>query len=282
MEERAEGKWQPTRFERWHDCDEKSSTGVAHILTDVGPAVLKALGNKEGPHALVREFIGTSLARWFGPATFDFALIHIESWQEIKLGGGKRALPGAAFVTRVVSGGSWSSKEKDLKQVVNPDDITRLVMVDTWLLNADRCPPKGSARHPNHDNVFLSLEGMRGKDCRLIAMDFSDCLKVEQELTSRIAQLRHIRDERLYGLFPAFERYVTRAAYEAGLARLAQVTEPDMANIVNHVPRDWQMPASVRRATTDFLVQRARFLLEHLPTILGLYAQEQEKLPGTE
>ena len=272
--------WHPTHVERWEECDERSSTGVARIRTDAGPAYLKAIGNAEGPHALVREWVGTAVARWFGLTTFDFAQITLEPNLEIPLGKGKEAEPGPAFVTRAERGGSWSGKGDDLKHLVNPEDVTGLVIADTWLLNEDRYPPPGSAREPNRDNVFLSMDGLSGRDVRLVAMDFSDCMKPPSTLTPRIADIGNTKREGLFGLFPEFQGLLQRPAYERGLARLGEAREPDMAPIAQQLPSEWDVTDALRDTILRFLVQRAAFLVDHLPEVLGLRVQEQQEMDG--
>ena len=267
--------WNPTRFERWEDCNDRCSTGVARIQTDSGPAYLKALGNAEGPHALVREWVGTSLARWFGLTTFDFARIGLEPGFDIKLGREKTAEPGPAFVTRAEPGLPWSGKIEEFKHVVNPGELTGLIILDTWLLNADRFPPGDGERHPNYDNVFLSTEGLSGKERRLVAMDFTECLKPPSTLTTRIADIGNWQEKRLFCFFPEFRDLIQRASYEQGLARLSEATQAEMEPIVQQLPREWDVSNPVRDAITRLLVQRAAFLVEHLPKALGPYVQEQ-------
>ena len=140
--------------------------------------------------------MGTSLARWFGLPTFDFEIIQIEPGIEVPLGGGLQAKPGSAFVTLSTLGDPWSGGNSDLKRIVNPSDITKLVILDTWLLNADRYPPDGLARKPNYDNVFLAYDSATKKK-RLLAMDFTECLKTGSSLSSSInnvsAQIADLR-----------------------------------------------------------------------------------------
>jgi len=45
------GTWQPTTFKRFYKAH-RTSLGTAQIMTDVGRAYLKALGNPQGPHVL--------------------------------------------------------------------------------------------------------------------------------------------------------------------------------------------------------------------------------------
>lgn len=169
----------------------------------------------------------------------------------------------------------WSGDADELAQLVNPGDITKLIMLDNWVLNSDRYPPPLSSRQPNYDNVFLSTDGLKGKQRRLVAMDFSDCLKPEVSLTPRIANISNVQDERLFGLFPQFRAYLSRLAYEEGLKRLDEVSDVEMRSIVEAVPDAWDVNRSTRDALLRFLVQRAAFLAMHLPKTLGLYVQVQ-------
>lgn len=270
-------RWSPTRFERFESANDGCSTKVVIITTDAGRAYLKALGNPEGPHALAREWVGTSLARWFGLPTFDFGIIQIEPGIEVPLGGDLLALPGCAFVTRATLGEPWSGMKGDLKRIVNPSDLTGLVLLDTWLLNADRHPPEGLARKPNYDNVFLEYDRAMKKK-RLLAMDFTECLKTGSTLNTRINNIEYLKDQRIYGLFPEFRPFLDRATFHTGLKRLESVKGDEMRDIVNGIPHDWEVSDAVRNAIVDFLVQRAGFLVENLPGAFHPYLGKQAGL----
>ncbi len=70
--------WQPTTFLRFlRGMD--TSMGTARIETDAGPAYVKALGNRQGPHPLACEWVATELARWFGLPTFETAIMRIDA-----------------------------------------------------------------------------------------------------------------------------------------------------------------------------------------------------------
>jgi len=278
----AKNIWCPTYFMRSEAVNDGCSTKVAIIQTDAGRAYLKALGNPMGPHALAREWIGTSVARWFGLTTFDFAIIQLDSGLDVALGAGHKAEPGSAFVTRAEPGGPWSGLAETLADLVNPEDITRLAIMDTWVLNPDRFPPPQLNRGPNPDNVFLSVEGLSGKACRVVAMDFSDCLNIGGELNARIADIKHWQNDHLYGMFPNFARFFSRQAYEDCLSKLARVTKADMAEIVNRIPPDWDVPEEVRNRIADFLVARAHYLVEQLPVLFRPYLGVQDDLPELE
>jgi len=271
--------WQPTYFERWEECDKGSSTGVARVRTDAGIAYIKTLGNKEGPHALAREWIGTSLARWFGLPTFDYAIFEIEPGCDIPLGGGRKALAGPAFAARFERGRSWGGTAKDLKLLDNPEVITPLVVFDTLVLNADRQPPPGHAkRNPNRENVYFSERDATKGHYRLVAMDFSDCLKVRSELTPHLADIDHVQDERIYGLFPEFRPWLRRDEFRSALAKLARLSRRSLDPILGAVPREWEVDGAAREAVTSFLTGRARFLERHLPEALKYDFAEQTEL----
>lgn len=270
--------WRPTYVQRFERAIDGCSTKVAIVQTDAGRAYLKALGNPEGPHALAREWLGTSLARWFGLVTFDFAIVQIEPGIEVPLGSGYKASPGSAFVTRAEAGAPWSGSKGALKHIVNLADVTRLVVLDTWLLNADRYPPPGFHRGPNRDNVFLSFEG-RPKNPRLIAMDFTECLKSGSALNTKIGTINYIKDERIYGLFPEFAPYIDSDVFKGCLGRLDQVTSAEVAEIVEAIPTDWEVSREIRDAIRRFLTERAQFLIEHLPEALRPYLEQQVDLP---
>ncbi len=147
--------WQPNYIKRYHECFE-TSTGVARVLTDSGEVFIKPLGNAVGPHALAREWIGTSIARNLGLNTFDFAIMDVAPGDEIPLGHSRMALPGPAFVTRKMDGFVWGADLKQLEKVTDKGVFAKLVVLDTLILNQDRYPPSGSSRKANRDNVFFS------------------------------------------------------------------------------------------------------------------------------
>jgi hypothetical protein len=169
--------------------------GTARILTDAGPAYIKAMGNPQGPHQLACEYVGTQLAKWFGLATLEFHLLHIDaSIDEIPFPKGGCASSGPAFVTRAAEGHPWGGTEAELKPLVNREAISWLVVFDTWTLNCDRHPPDLADRRPNYDNVFLERVGERGQaQFRLLAIDQGCCFSGGRDLTPRISSIDHVR-----------------------------------------------------------------------------------------
>jgi hypothetical protein len=71
------------------------------------------------------------------------------------------------------------------------------------------------------------------------------------------------RDERIYGLFPAFAPHVRRRALALYSARLARISTERVRTIVAQVPRVWGVGHLVARVV-PFVVHRAHYLSERI------------------
>jgi len=230
------------------------------------------MGNRQGPHQLACEWVATQLAEWFGLPTLEYALLPIDAeFDEIPLFRGGRAVTGPAFVTKAASGHPWGGSEEELRQLANPGDVGKIVVFDTWVSNCDRHPPDLTVRRPNYDNVFLEdFSGSRGQQVRLIAMDHSHCFTCGGDLDERIAHIQRVKDDRLYGLFPAFMSHTHQEDVEAAIERLKEVDGETVARTVATIPDEWEVTARARSALLEFVVRRAEFVGE---TILGEIAR---------
>lgn len=271
MSVRASTPWRPTTFLRFEE-GRGSSMDTARIVTDAGPAFIKAMGNRQGPHALACEYVGTQLAQWFGLPTFDFAILTIDTEvDEIPFLRGGSAKSGPAFVTRAAAGHTWGGSENELMCLVNPTAISRLVVFDTWTRNCDRHPPDLSVRRPNYDNVFLEDVGPKGAgQCRLLAMDHGHCFTSAEELNARVARIDFVKDPGLYGLFPAFVSRVHQTDVESAVGELRQLSREFVASVVESVPREWEVTGRARAAWIDLICRRADFVAD---TILAKIAR---------
>jgi hypothetical protein len=255
-------KWQPTMFLRLIETLD-TSMATARIKTDAGTAYIKAIGNNQGPHQLACELVGTALARLIGLPTFDYAIIQIDAdLDRLELARGVRALSGSAFVTRALPQVPWDGTERELKRLVNPEDIALLVAFDTWTRNCDRHPPDHAQRRPNLDNVFLEKLGSgKNRRVRLIAMDHSCCFTCNNELVARnLRKIEWIRDDRLYGLFPAFKSTVRQSHARRAAKRLAAIDAGAVRSVVATIPSDWEVTGDIREALASSLVQRAAYV----------------------
>jgi len=266
---RAQNQWQPRRFVRFNKALD-TSVCTASILTDQGTAYIKAMGNRCGPHALASELLGTQLARWFGLQTFDFAIMEISEDDEIPFARGGAAQPGPAFLTREEQGTPWDGSAEGLGAIDNPQDISLLVVFDTWTLNCDRHPPDTESRRPNYDNVFLSSLPASPDRFLLKAMDHTHCFTCGREITNRVANIEQVRDERPYGLFPEFSSYLSVDLVRRASDRLGTITRPIIESFVATIPLEWEVDAGGRAALVELIYNRAFFVRENVLSIIGL------------
>jgi hypothetical protein len=248
--------WQPTFIARQENAL-KTGTRTIKVVTDQGSGYLKALGNPEGPHVLACDLLGTQLARWLGLPTFEFALIEVRDEYGLTFHGGARVSPGPAFITKYDPGDTWGGTDRQLDQLINPDDITRLVILDTWTLNCDRYAPEG--RRINRDNVFLSEEAPAGRFL-LRAMDHSHCFTCGKPLSRRVEHIDQIRDERIYGLFPEFQTRLDPRVVRDTTELLGRFRREDAETMTQAIPSEWDVDRATRNALVQFLTSRAGFL----------------------
>lgn len=259
--------WQPKTIRRFVKSV-ATATETVLVETDQGTGYLKALGNKSGPHALACEWVGTNLAKLVGLQTLDFSIIEIANDDEIPLASGELALPGPAFITRAERGTSWGGKASELERLANPEDIGRLVLLDTWVLNCDRYPADLTARKPNGDNVFLSRVGAQRGKFIIKAIDHTHCFTCGRELNVNIAHIDIVREARVYGLFPDFKPLLFRSDVSQAVEDLKMITQAKIQTVVESIPSAWQVNRQVRNALVNFLCDRAAFLSENFVSFL--------------
>lgn len=255
------GVWAPTRIKRVIKVLTGPSTCPVHAMTDAGEAIVKLLGNPQGPHALAREWIGTRVAAWLGLPTFDMALVAYDGNLLIP---GISPTSGPSIAFRFTHGRVWSGSAEDLRACA-PAQIAGIAVIDTWLRNDDRYGPpvEGRPARINERNVYIA-----DAPERLVAMDFTDALRLDRgasaTLSPRLSNIAYVRDETVYGALPDFVPYLGEAALEPFLQRLGEVSPEVMARIVGEVPRAWDVSDAVRSAVVTFLIDRAAYLRRHL------------------
>lgn len=252
--------WQPTFIEKQIGAA-PSSTCPATVVTDAGGAVLKAINNPEGPHALAREWIVTRLARWFGLPTFDIAILDVTDIDDIAMGKHARPVdPGPAIVTRYERGKNWDGKDSTLALIENTETITGIIVFDTWVRNRDRYL---HGTRINLGNVYLSEENAAQGRFVLKAIDHTHCL-AQGDLNAKMSGIDAIRDGRIYGLFPEFRSRVENPLVSDALNRLGNVDRSIIMEAVDDLPKAWQVEPAAVAAMTELLVQRASYLQDHL------------------
>lgn len=251
--------WQPTTIRR-PDKLFATATETVRVTTDAGPGFLKALGNRGGPQYLAADWLGTQLAAWLGLPTFEFIIIAVTPEDEIHFKNGL-AQPGPAFITREQSGMTWGGTEDELNSLVNPEDIGKLVLFDTWTRNCDRYPPDINARKPNLGNVFLSNEDMEDGKFQLVAMDHTHCFNCGRDLNAQLANIDLVKDDRVYGLFPAFKPFI-KPHWQALLDAVTKLNTLDIQwvqGLIGAIPAEWQINAAGRAALATLVCHRASY-----------------------
>lgn len=264
--------WQPTRLMEVAGSAD-TSTGVTEVTTDAGRAYLKPMGNRQGPHVLATDWVGTHLARWFGLSTFDVAILTLGPDDEFPLPRGCIAQPGPAFAARAMAGDPWDKSGVQLDLLVNPEDVTRLVVFDTWTLNCDRHHHNPAVRKPNYDNVYLSSEGVEPGKRRLIAMDHGLCfIRSGEDLTPRLAHIDKVLDSHVYGLFPEFREKLREPIITGCASRLREMDSATAAAMIETVPKEWEVSPEARRAWAELIYRRAGFVADNVGQWIDLAA----------
>lgn len=254
--------WKPTQLlEIANSAD--TSTGVTEVMTDAGRAYLKPLGNRQGPHVLATDWVGTHLAKWFGLSTFNIAILVLQDDDVFPLPRGAEAAPGPAFISQAMKGESWGRSEEELDCLINPEDVTRLVVFDTWTLNCDRHHPDSNARKPNYDNVYLASEDVEQGKRRLIAMDHGLCfIRSGEILTTRLSDIDKVKDKAIYGLFSEFRNRLQQPIIKSCASRLREMLPDTAREIIATVPKEWEVSDAVRTEWANLIARRAEFVAD--------------------
>jgi hypothetical protein len=175
------------------------------------------------------------------------------------------AHPGPAFITKHERGGTWSGGKQDLLKLINPRDISALVVLDTWVLNCDRYEPKpnGELGKPrtNRENVFLSEEAPQGQ-FRLKAMDHTHCFSCGKSWTQALSHIAKIKEERIFGLFPEFRPFLKRDAVLGTANKMRTIDRTTVIKMVDFIPKDWDVSKGASDALIELILERAIFVAE--------------------
>lgn len=268
--------WHPSVVKRVIRVFE-TSTYPALVVTDAGNGYLKAIGNPQGPHALVCEYVGTRLAAWLGLPVFDHAIVEIQTGL-VEYPNGERSHGGAAFLTRATEGTPWGGSAQELESLTNSDELAGLVLFDMWTRNCDRYRPRADGIRRNVGNVFFAGTGSAPGMFRIVAMDHSACFRCDSEIHSRLFSIDAVRDSTLFGLFPEFMPYIAPKSVDFFLSRMRQIEKPVVDNIWATVPREWDCNNDItRNKMSDFIVERGKFIGQNARNWIEKHCQWQRK-----
>lgn len=250
-------EWQPTLIKRVIE-PLPTSTCVAKVATDTGNGFLKGMGNPAGSVSLATELVAAELAVWFGLRVPPFALVQVVDIEIPMINMGAAPIgfiqPGPGFISRELTGTTGDGSEFLLRKIINPDDIAKLVVFDTWIRNGDRCPPDPENGPYNRDNLFF---GRNGSSLALTALDHSHCF-VEGTLDDLLQGDDLLNDDAVYGCFPEFKPFIQAEAVASAVGTLRQIDMAVVRLIVQSVPAEWGLTAAIRDAWSTFIYRRAQ------------------------
>lgn len=256
--------WQPTKIQRVVRVLE-TSTKPLQVSTDAGLAIVKYLGNPAGAEALICEIVGCSAARLLGLKTPDFAVMALPS-MNLPSHPMLQVQPGPAFCSRWEENAtSLSPNSALLKKLRRPDDLAKLVVLDTWLRNKDRFA--GEDCNPfeivNYDNVLLKPDK---RMVELVVIDHSHAL-VETTLDDELGQA-WVEEQVVYGRFRQFDHFLNRKTLGLALADVKRIDETTLRQVCEGVPRAWGMTDGLSERIFTCMSERAQRMESWLPAAI--------------
>ncbi len=246
--------WRPTRVERVIETF-ATSTRPAKVMTDEGPAFLKGMGNPAGNDALACEIVAGELAHLIGLRVPDFAVIQLD--MPIQMVGHGLMENGPAFVSKALMGATSDGGDTFLKHLRRPQDVSKLVLFDSWIRNHDRAPPNGALNAEcNLDNLFFTPVARKYD---LVALDHSHCF-VEGELSEELSLPGVRTDDRICGLFPEFQPFMDEAAIREAAQTIADVDEEAVREIIASIPQAWGVSRATRDVWADVILARGKLI----------------------
>ena len=97
-----------------------------------------------------------------------------------------------------------------------------------------------------------------------MAGDQGCCFSGGLDLTPRLADIEHVKNSALFGMFPAFVPRVRQEYVETAIARLGELQEDAVAGIIQSVPLEWEVDADTRRVWRELICGRAVFVVENI------------------
>lgn len=255
---------------------------AAHVDTDFGEYVIKAMNNRDGPPILIAEWVGSMAARWLGVDIPDFAVVELTDVVDVPLDEDEQRMaePGLCFGSKLIDAAGWNGDAGTLEAVENKAVIPAIVVLDTWLINLDRfCrKPDGASRFNNSGNLLLGTSGAGKGKFRIVAIDFGYALGGPSWNARRLSAIGAIEDDTIYGCFPAFQPYMRRCWVEAVTARLREFDEDVARGFLADVPSEWGLTSSAGEAIVEFLKRRAIHTAEKFDDMI----HEDDRLWGAD
>lgn len=260
--------WQPTEVLRVIEPIQ-SSTCVVRVATDLGVGFLKGMGNPAGDESLAMELVGFELAAAMGLIVPPFAIVELVDLPVITIRHTRLAF-GPAFISKDIKGSPGDPCGVFLRKLANPEDVAKLIALDTWIRNYDRCPPADCLDPaPKWDNLFFAP---KGRKFEMVVIDHTHAF-VEGDLQTGLTNSYFEDDSRVFGAFPQFLPFVNEASLREAAVRIRAIDGRTIQQIVAEVPLPWGPTNAVRDRWCDALIARGQRVEDYL--IAGLVKQQQ-------
>jgi hypothetical protein len=152
------------------------------------------------------------------------------------------------FVSRSDPGDKWGGKKRQLDRLVNPQDISRLVVFDTWTRNQDRYFPRPNGPpRMNLGNVFLSEDAPKGL-LLLRAIDHTHAFTNGREIIASHLAVDAIQDRTVFGCFPEFRPFLDEVVVRWAAGDLLRIDRETVDELVDAIPQG--MGRGRRRASS--------------------------------
>ncbi len=226
----------------------------------------KFMGNPAGDHALACEWVGTSLAKWLGIPTFEFALIPYQTDFRILLDKDSYAQIGPAFITRWEDkGGAWRGDPAQLEKIENSDDLTKIVYLDTWLLNRDRWSRWEHVEPVDHyENVFIGQSKEEPGKFYVKAIDHSHVITYGGYIRERITRKESLECTQICGNFDEFSCYLKSEVSEQAAKKIGSIPPKIIDEILAQIPKEWGVGENEKEWLRTFITHRSKFVSKFL------------------
>ncbi|MCA3642346.1 MAG: hypothetical protein IOC63_10880 [Methylobacterium sp.] len=249
--------YQPTKVE-FEVQTFPSSTRPALVQTDVGLGYIKGLNNPAGIGALVSELIASELGTWFGLQLPHFAILMNYDIEVNMKNNGQRIEPPCYYSHNIHSANAFDETDLMLSKLIKNDDLSKLIVFDTWIRNFDRYLDGES----NPDNIIFSYDA-EAKGYHMHPIDHSHCIS-DVDFIGFPLDEEAAEDERIFGLFPAFAPFISGPAIDAAVSQLGTLERGFVDACLNQIPTQWGVTGATKRSLADFICNRAGYVVSNI------------------
>lgn len=233
-----------------------AASKVVLVDTDAGVGFIKSPNNPMGSASVIAELVCAELGTWFGLNIPPFAVVS-DSQIELFMSNGRKVEYPAFFSKKIESVFPFDGTYVILNRLRNIDDISKIVVFDTWVRNFDRY---AYVIH-NFDNLLLCKPSKK-RLYDLIPIDHGQCFVEDGDfITSKYSDLV-VKDDEIFGMFPAFNGKINQDSVQRAVDRLNSLDRMFVEDVVSSLPAAWGLGPSASASLTDLICDRAEFVVQ--------------------